>query len=197
MREKIFLKFYKENKTYLLLFVLSLLVLAIQNFLQPQFLHTKSHDGTGSNVHKEELTSADTYIPAGMVLVPIELTNADSITHFLDPIGGLVDLYKAQTPAQNQTEPWDDPSPHNKRSRVASLIVAKQVKLLRAPLNPSVFAVLLREEQSTQLLSVDGPFFAVIQNPNQPVIEGSKSTRPQRAALSASEVIYGDHSYTD
>ncbi|MEZ0393013.1 MAG: hypothetical protein ACAH59_12405, partial [Pseudobdellovibrionaceae bacterium] len=45
--------------------------------------------------------------------------------------------------------------------------VGKRLKLLRAPLNPDQFAVLVPEGEVTHLLETPGPFWAAIQNPLQ------------------------------
>lgn len=92
----------------------------------------------------EEEVSADTYIPEGFVLVPIELQNVDSLSSLIGQYA-VVDLFRG---------------PNSQR-------VGKRLKLLRAPLNPQQFAVLVPEEQVSRLLESPGPFWAAIQNPEQ------------------------------
>lgn len=94
--------------------------------------------------------SADTYIPRGYVLVPLEITNADSLTSLVGDIGGVVDLYLPNTEQQK-----------------GGLKVGSKLKLLRAPLNPQQYAVLIKETDSSRLLSYSGPFIAVVQNPDE------------------------------
>jgi len=91
--------------------------------------------------------SAATQIPAGFVLVPIEVSNYESLDSILGQFG-VVDLYV----------PADDPK---KRARK----VATHLKILRAPLNPSHFAVLAKENESANLVSNAGPFMVIVQNP--------------------------------
>jgi hypothetical protein len=91
--------------------------------------------------------SAATQIPAGFVLVPIEVSNYESLDSILGQFG-VVDLYV----------PADDPK---KRARK----VATHLKILRAPLNPSHFAVLAKETESANLVSNAGPFMVIVQNP--------------------------------
>jgi len=103
-----------------------------------------------ADVHEPEpVESAATYIPAGFVLVPIEVANYESLDSILGKFG-VVDLY---IPPQ---EP-------NKRARK----IAEHIRILRAPLNPSQFAVLAREEDSPRIVSHDGPFLVVVKNPNR------------------------------
>lgn len=93
--------------------------------------------------------SVDTYIPAGFVLVPIEVQNYDSLDSILGP-HGIVDLF---LPPQSGS---------GKGFRVAT-----RVPIMRAPLNPSQFAVLVRENESEELVRTQAPFFVVVQNSKQ------------------------------
>ncbi|WII73149.1 hypothetical protein QJS83_04585 [Bdellovibrio sp. 22V] len=94
--------------------------------------------------------SVDTFIPRGFVLVPIEIANASSLASLVGDVGGVVDLYLA--------------SGENKKGGYK---VGTKLKLLRAPLNPEQYAVLVREDESSRLLSHTGPFIAVVQNPDE------------------------------
>ena len=91
--------------------------------------------------------SADTFIPAGFVLVPLELQNAESLSSLMGSFA-LVDLFTGLPGSRNQR-------------------VGKRLKLLRAPLNPQQFAVLVPEKDVSQLLSSSGPYWAALQNPNE------------------------------
>jgi hypothetical protein len=133
--------------------------------------------------------SVDTLIPAGMVLVPIEIQNLDSLDSLLGQ-NGVVDLYA--------TAETGGPS---KR-------VARQVGIYRAPLNPRQFAVLVRDAEAPSLVRTTRPFFVVMQNPKQrdrgqnlasgsgdgsenELSRSSKSRRPI-SALDDSKVDSGD-----
>ncbi len=105
----------------------------------------------------QEDKSADTYIPAGYVLVPIEVTNRDALESILGSYG-VVDLYI----------PSEDPKTFGRK-------VASRVKILRAPLKPDEFAVLVRESDASQLVHNDGGYFVVIQNPKQ---NGTRLVKP-------------------
>lgn len=97
-------------------------------------------------VEEQEAVQVDTMIPAGYLLIPIELSNGESLASLAGPYA-LIDLYAVS---------------ENGRKGVK---VAAGVKLLKAPLNPDQFAVLMREEESTQLVQREGPFFAALKNP--------------------------------
>lgn len=92
-------------------------------------------------------TSVDTYIPEGMVLVPIEIQNIEALKNILGEFG-VVDLYL--------------PSFEDNR---APKKIASGVKIMRAPLNPDVFAVLVRSENAGQIAQHPGAFFVTVLNP--------------------------------
>lgn len=108
---------------------------------------------TGSAHEPEPIESAATFIPAGYVLVPIEIANYESLDSILGKFG-VVDLYL----------PSDDPKKPAKK-------VADRLRILRAPLNPSQFAVLAKEEDSARLVTHEGAFTVVVKNPNHPGTE--------------------------
>lgn len=93
-------------------------------------------------------TSVDTYIPEGMTLIPIEIQNIEALKNILGEFG-VVDLYL--------------PSFEENR---APKKIASGVKIMRAPLNPDVFAVLVLEENASQIAQHPGSFFVTVLNPN-------------------------------
>lgn len=97
-----------------------------------------------------EPQSVDTYIPRGFILVPIEISNAESLSSLVGEMGGVVDLYLAS----------------NEKQR-GGLKVGSKLKLVRAPLNPQQYAVLVKDSEGSRLLSYAGPFIAVVQNPDE------------------------------
>lgn len=103
--------------------------------------------------------SVDTFIPKGFVLIPLELQNADSLSPIIGEMGGVVDLYTIQT-----------------ESHKGGLKIGSRLKILKAPLNPHQYAVLVPEQKSHQVLAFTGPFMAVIQNPEE---KGSEITSHQ------------------
>jgi len=94
---------------------------------------------------KEEPATADTYIPPGHVLVPVQIENSEALSAVMGPFA-VVDLYS-------------DIGGH-------SSLIAEKVKLIRAPLNPRQFAVLVSESLSSQIMQVKIPFSVVLQNRN-------------------------------
>ncbi|MBC7421386.1 MAG: hypothetical protein H7328_11715 [Bdellovibrio sp.] len=105
-------------------------------------LNKKSDDVKAPSIEK---VYADTLIPKGFVLVPIELSNIDTISALIDQYG-VIDLYAG--------------SPSERGSRR----IAGKIKILRAPLNPQQYAVLVPEYLSKDIMKVAGPFWAVVQN---------------------------------
>ncbi len=98
--------------------------------------------------HKDEGYAVDTMIPAGYLLIPLELSNAESLSS-LSGSFSIVDLYVTGDKEKKGFK------------------IAAAVKLLRAPLNPQQFAVLVREEDSGKIVTHEGPFFAALKNPNE------------------------------
>lgn len=94
----------------------------------------------------EKQFKADTVIPKGFVLHPIILENIDSITAIIEQFG-VIDLYAGQ---QLQT---------------GSTKIADQIKIIRAPLNPNEFALLIPERLSEKIMKVQGPYWGVVRNP--------------------------------
>lgn len=94
---------------------------------------------------KEDQSSADTYIPPGHVLVPVQIENSEALGAVMGAFA-VVDLY----------------------SEIAghSSLIAEKVKLIRAPLNPRQFAVLVSDSLSAQIMQVKVPFSVVLQNRN-------------------------------
>lgn len=110
-----------------------------------------------------EPKSVDTFIPRGFVLVPLEISNAESLASLVGDLGGVVDLYLASA-----------------EGRPGGLKVGAKLKLLRAPLNPQQYAVLVPDSESTKLLSYSGPFIAVVQNPEEKGMAVNSSKKQQR-----------------
>lgn len=89
----------------------------------------------------------DLLIPEGQTLVPIEIANYETLDSLLGPYG-VVDLF------------YSDPLRPEVSRKIASM-----VKILRAPKNPSHFAVLVPARLAHQILQYKGPFVAALQNP--------------------------------
>lgn len=118
--------------------------------------------------HKEVETKgkapiyADTLIPHGFVLIPIELANAESVASLMDQFG-VVDLYSGSVSAKGNIK------------------IVSRVKILRAPLNPNQYAVLVPDELSPKIMSAVGPFWAVVLNhETKQNLQADKKTPPVR-----------------
>lgn len=106
-----------------------------------------------------------TYIPKGFSLVPLEIANYQTLDSIFGPFG-VVDLYVQDATAKN-----------------FSRIVGKNIKLVRAPKNPSHFAALVPEKEIHRLMRFGGPFFAIVQNPNVTGTQFEKETVRQRSRI--------------
>jgi hypothetical protein len=85
--------------------------------------------------------SLETHIPKGFVLVPIEIENYESLDSVFGQFG-IVDLFQKAG------------------------VIARNVRLLRAPNNPGRFAVLVPEREAERLLR-QGSVFSVTVKRNQ------------------------------
>jgi|GEM_PF-4579727 len=88
---------------------------------------------------------ADTLIPAGQVLVPLELANIATIASLINQYG-IIDLYAG---SENST-----------------VLIASRIKILKAPLNPNQYAIMVSESLSEEIMKSKGPFWGVVQNPD-------------------------------
>lgn len=103
---------------------------------------TDKSTGTASPVVNEQDQSVDTFIPAGFVLVPIQIQNLEALQAM---IGGFarVDLY-----------------PNGK-----SHPLVRGVRLIRSPREPSQMAVLVNEDLSPMIVQASQvPLWVVVQN---------------------------------
>ncbi|QLY27493.1 hypothetical protein HW988_16350 [Bdellovibrio sp. KM01] len=104
--------------------------------------------------------SLDTFIPQGLTLIPLEIANSEALSSIVGNMGGVVDLYLTPTDA-----------------RKGGVRVASRVKLVRAPRNPDQFAILVKETEGQRILQQNGPFIAVVQNPE---VRGGKLTTTEK-----------------
>lgn len=89
---------------------------------------------------------AQTYIPKNHLLIPIEIKNSERLNGLMGS-AGVVDLYQAGTEIHPKSE-----------------LVGRRFRLIRAPLNPESFAVLIRDEEADHLASFPGPFIASLRS---------------------------------
>lgn len=111
-----------------------------------------------------------TVIPLGYVLVPVNLKNYETLDPILGPTG-IADLFV-----------------HTAEGR--KKILVKNARLLRAPRNPSVVAVLSPEAQAADILRGDQlGLYAVIKNQKQ---GGTRFVNPVRKAKSRISYLSDD-----
>lgn len=132
-----------DAKNHLLLGGLSAVVALILAW----YWDSQSPDKTDNDHSPERVEAVDTFIPAGYVLVPIEVANFESLDSILGKYG-VVDLFLPTSDLKGRPRK-----------------IASRIKILRAPLNPSHFAVLAHESTSQSLVSELGPFTVVVRNP--------------------------------
>jgi hypothetical protein len=95
--------------------------------------------------------SVDTFIPKDHVLIPIEIENISALNALIDKFS-LADLYKTSaTDASDVSE------------RGGELIVSN-IKLLRAPLDPNEFAVLIHKSRAKWLMKIGFKYRVVLRN---------------------------------
>lgn len=126
-------KLTQQNKILSISFVLFLLLYVV--------IYTKNKS-TVQKPDKKPL-HADTLIPKGQVLVPVNLSNIESIAGLIDQYG-VIDLYAETDVGSNQ--------------------IASRIKLIKAPLNPNQYAVMVSEHLSREIMKYKGPLWAVVQN---------------------------------
>lgn len=110
-------------------------------------------------------TSVDTYIPEGMTLIPIEIQNIEALKNILGDFG-MIDLYLPS---------YESDRPPKK--------IASGIKIMRAPLNPDVFAVLVSEENASQIAQHPGAFFVTILNPKSQKTKFNKDKKQLKTQI--------------
>lgn len=152
-----FLQKFTKDKILLAAFVaLGVIALVIE------LLTSGSGDSDKNTETASENYAVDTMIPAGYLLIPLELSNAESLAS-LSGSFSVIDLYASSEKGKKGFK------------------VASGVKLLRAPLNPQQFAVLVKEEESSRIVAMEGPFFAALKNPQE--VSTKKPTKEHRQPL--------------
>lgn len=143
-----FKQLMSKNKSFTPYFLILLAASLLTLFTEMAFFNKSTNLKSQKTVDKEKrLLSADTFIPSGFVLVPIEISNHEALNSLIGS-HGIVDLFLP--PSRSFAKP----------RRVAS-----HIKILRAPLDPQKFAVLAKESESERLVTQDSPLFAVVKNP--------------------------------
>jgi len=119
-------------------------------------------------------SGVDTVIPAGFVLVPIELQNYEALDSILGQFGR-IDLFAVHTDG-----------------RRVQKAVGRNVKILRAPQNPSRFAVLIPEDKTSSLLAHGGLFYAVLKPTSQAGTEIETENDAEKKMKKRTKIIYDE-----
>lgn len=119
------------------------------------FLSYNKNDNNVNNKVDRIQESPDTFIPNGYVLVPIMVSNFESLNALVSQYA-IVNLYAVNSHSN-----------HFSTSQIKKQVktVAERIKLIRSPLNPEKFAVLAPESQAEALITYNGEFFVTVQNP--------------------------------
>lgn len=93
--------------------------------------------------------NVDTLIPAGLILVPIEIQN---FTTFSAMVGdaAVVDLWTYNTDSERRSKK-----------------IATQIKIIRAPLDATRFGILVPEHEAGEILIHGDQFYVTIHNPKK------------------------------
>ena len=108
----------------------------------------KSFTNKPLEANETEVTlTADTFIPPGYVLIPITVSNYDSLNGLVDQFA-VVNLYTTYQET-------------NKTPK----LVAGSVKLIKSSVDANHFAVLIKKDDSFSIIKQSQEFFVTIQNP--------------------------------
>lgn len=102
----------------------------------------------------------DTIIPAGYVLIPIKLLNAEAISAVIGN-HGVADIYAT---IQGQR---------------TKLLFAR-AKIIKSPIEEGAFSILVKETKAHLLSNSENPFFAAVQNPRTRSLDtdSDRTTKP-------------------
>jgi hypothetical protein len=136
--------------------------------LVPIFAFTFGGTREAPRVEPGQSADVTTMIPKGFVLVPIEVQNYEALDSILGRFG-VVDLFQAPTLEGSSQR-----------------LVARNVRILRAPQNPTHFAVLVMEEKVGEILSGGGLFTVIVKRPAEVGTEFVTHDKPKRR-----KIVYG------
>lgn len=111
----------------------------------------------------------DELIPAGFVLLPVELVNREALASIIGATA-VVDILTVNSTTM---------SPQTK--------IASRIKMIRSPKNPDFFALLVEESASADILDKPGPYFALVQNKKQTNSNYYKSKKQSKVEIQYQE----------
>jgi hypothetical protein len=135
----------KKHQLPLVLFI----GLGILSFIFDFGIFSSKNEAQKNLKENSQYEAPDTIIPKGYVLVPIDLANSEALGAIIDQFA-IVDLYTSSLPGEK-----------------GGMRVGQKLRLIRAPLNPKTFAVLVPESEASKVVGAAGPVVAVLQNKNQ------------------------------
>jgi hypothetical protein len=138
---KLYMEGTWEKKVLFSVAILALLPIAASLLLRP----TPTPQSPSS---RSERAQVDTFIPKGFVLVPIEVQNYEALDSILGKFG-VVDLFQSLNGENTEQR-----------------LVARNVRILRAPQNPSHFAILVLEGEVHRVLKYGGTFNVIVKRPD-------------------------------
>lgn len=109
--------------------------------------------------------AVDTLIPRGFVLVPIDVQNYEALDSILGRFG-VVDLFQGGGEATATRH-----------------LIARNVRILRAPQNPSHFAILIREEEVPRVLQQGGQFTVIVKRQQNDGTQFVNTDKPKRRKI--------------
>ncbi|MBY0385571.1 hypothetical protein K2X05_10475 [bacterium] len=157
------IKKHKEVAVFAILFFIVLIFYSCQKESNPK---TSTENPTEAN------DGIDLLIPAGQSLVPIEVANYETLDSLLGSFG-VVDLF------------FVDPLKPEMGKKIASM-----VKIVRAPKNPSHFAVLVPSLQAQKILQFKGPLVVSVQNPKHQTGTQFEIEKKEKRSVRRSRIIY-------
>lgn len=184
--QKIKENLFNPQKPFLIIISLTIIgisMLTIQHNLplnSKEFVPPKPNDNTRVQL--------DTFIPKGFVLVPLEISNLESIEDLIGSYG-LADLYPTLQNDRFQSSTRSKTFHHLKP-------LASRVRLIRAPNNSKLFGVLISEEERALILKLSDPVFAVLHNPNSIDEKNDQKTsqNQKETAFHNRDISYGEES---
>ncbi len=168
------LSYYKRSIIVYSSILLFLSALAFYlSYLKNKDTQTKFSQKEQHFVHSNESNSLDTLIPKAHVLIPIEISNSESLDSIFGNYGW-VNLYTSSGVGPN----------------MANKLVAKHIKLIRSPYRADIFAVMVHEEKANQILQYSGPFSVSLQSPKNigTKLEDNKSKPKTKRELRIEEI---------
>lgn len=133
-----------------------------------------SANGQNEIIPEEKFETADTYIPNGYVLVPLEVSNANVLSTLMGQFT-FVDIYSLSDLSDKPRK-----------------LIAQNLRLVKAPHDENLFAVLVGENQIDLIHKLSNPVFVVIKNPKNKRVESIPKTEQIDNISKKTRITYGN-----